>query len=221
VKTIDVMLDLESLGTTPGSVVLSIGAASTDPTHSDFYEKLNVLEQVYLGLTINPDTMSWWRKQDKEAWLSSVGGQESLGLSLLRFAMWLRELRAGDATQKTGNKIRIWGDGAIMDCCLLAYVFRAANVVVPWDYREEFCYRTVRTLANSEKPRAKLQHNALDDAQAQLVHLQELLAEPEGVDPRVAELEQQITILKNELRYQAGMPMEQGVLGGHIAISGG
>ncbi len=217
-NTIDIMLDLETLGTTPGSVVLAIGAVASSSPELDhqIYRKLNVMEQLYLGLTVDPDTMSWWRKQDKEAWLSSVGCATDLRTTLEDLATWISAVRRGPLDQPTGSKIRIWGDAVSFDCGLLASVFRAAKVIVPWDYREEFCYRTVRTLANSEKPRAKLQHNALDDARAQLVHLQELLAPPSYVIPAGTKFTpEQIRELQNSpgqfLVTEEGRPRPVGV----------
>ena len=172
--TLDVMLDIETLGTAPGSVVLAIGAACEG---DQFYAQLPVLPQIFLGLTIDADTMSWWRKQDPVAWASSTQGSGGIADALVHFSQWLAKLRRGAEDQPTGNKIRVWGDSCSFDCGLLACVYRAAGVLTPWAYSEEYCYRTLRQLRFSEKPKAKLQHNALDDARAQFVHLQELLNE--------------------------------------------
>jgi hypothetical protein len=172
---VDLMLDLETLGTTSGSVVTAIGIAASDG--AEFYEHLPVLEQLYLGLTVSPDTMSWWRSQSPEVWAQATLGTRPLREVLTELRLWIMKRREGAAGQETGNKIRIWGDSVSFDCGLLAAVHRAASVVVPWDYREEFCYRTERTLADSEKPRSKVQHDALSDAKAQLKHLQTLLDE--------------------------------------------
>ena len=186
VAVVDVMIDLETLGTTPGSVVLSIGAVARGSSLSTnvadrFYARLNLRDSIYRGLKISSDTMSWWRKQTEEAWQESTSAVTPLRESLLAFAGWLLELRAGSAEAATGNKLRLWGDSASFDLGLLAAVFRAADVTVPWSYQEEFCYRTLRAIRGSEKPRAKLQHDALSDAAAQLEHLVLLLDETEVV----------------------------------------
>ena len=172
-NTIDIMLDLETIGTRPGSVVLAIGAV---PSEGDpFYRKIDLRDSLYLGLTLDVDTMSWWRKQAREAWLSSTDATVSLEFALIDFDEWLLAARKGSDAQTTGNKIRLWGDAASFDCVLLKGVYTAAGKHAPWNYTEEFCYRTLRTLLGSEKPRAKLQHDALSDARAQLFHLQEML----------------------------------------------
>lgn len=172
---IDIMIDLETLGTTPGSVVLSIGAVASEKT-GDFYVKIDLRDSLHLGLTVDPDTMSWWRKQSRDAWLASTTGDAGVYPMLSAFTKWLEDLRKGAAEQATGNALRLWGDASSFDLTLLACVYRAAGMPVPWNYREEFDYRTLRTLMGSEKPRSKVQHDGLSDAIAQLVHLQAMLA---------------------------------------------
>lgn len=174
--TVDVMIDLETLGTAPGSVVLSIGAVAETAT---FHGKIDLRDSLHAGLTVDPDTMSWWRKQAASVWrdTAQAGEDPDLGLRnvLGRFAEWLADLRKGDASSPTGAKLRLWGDSAAFDLGLLGCAYRAAGVVVPWDYREESCYRTLRNVLNSEKPRSKVQHDGLSDARAQFAHLQDML----------------------------------------------
>lgn len=183
IKVIDVMIDLETLGTTPGSVVLSIGAAASDsytgPDDLNFHGKIDVRDSLHAGLTVDPDTMSWWRKQPADVWRETVqaGEDPDLGLRsvLGRFTEWLATLRKGDPQSKTGAKLRLWGDSASFDLGLLAAACRAAGQPQPWSYQEEYCYRTLRNVLESEKPRSKTQHDGLSDAQAQLAHLQMML----------------------------------------------
>ena len=184
---VDVMIDLETLGTAPGSVVLSIGAVARPnwqnadglPYPLDFLEtliRIDMRDSIFYGLSVDPDTMSWWRKQAREAWESSISAADALPLSraLETFRDWLDKLRAaGEGV--TGSKLRLWGDSAAFDLVLLACAYRAAKLPVPWTYQEEYDYRTVRNLRRSEKPRSKLQHDGLSDARAQMDHLQRLL----------------------------------------------
>jgi hypothetical protein len=179
-STIDIMIDLETLGIVPGSVVLSIGAASSVllPTGlgaDDFIGKIDMRDSLYAGLIADPSTLAWWRSQSKAAWEAATTNGDPLVGTLETFSEWLAALRSGSAEQTTGNKLRLWGDASSFDLVLLACAYRAAKLPVPWSYQEEFDYRTLRTLLNSEKPRSKVQHDALSDARAQLVHLQDLL----------------------------------------------
>lgn len=170
---IEVMIDLETLGTQPGSVVMSVGAvASNDAV---YLQPVSIKDQLYAGLTVDPSTLAWWKQQSREAWEVSSSGRAALSESLADFANWLMDLRRGSENSATGEKLRLWGDSASFDLTLLTCVYRAANVPVPWNYREECCYRTLRNVLSSEKPAAKLQHDALSDARAQMEHLMQML----------------------------------------------
>ncbi|HWJ40818.1 MAG TPA: 3'-5' exonuclease [Candidatus Limnocylindrales bacterium] len=168
--TVDIMLDLETLGTAPGSVVLAIGAVASVPPEQDpyFNEKISITSSLYCGLTVDPETLAWWRKQSKAAWQESVENGRDIRESLEAFSSWIER-------QRSGNHIRLWGDASTFDLVLLACAYRAAGVAVPWSYREEYCYRTLRNLLNSKKPASKLAHSAVSDAAAQMEHLQVML----------------------------------------------
>jgi hypothetical protein len=63
---INVMVDIETLGTEPGCVVLSIGAVAFDKEMGfveDFYEVINTVDSFSEGLTYDNDTLAWWKKQ--------------------------------------------------------------------------------------------------------------------------------------------------------------
>lgn len=181
-STVDVMIDLETLGTDPGSVILSIGAICVPGPEVDryeqFYTRIDPLDALYRGLSIDPKTVEWWRNQSQTAWRASVLGGGSLEGALDAFSLWLEKLRAGQESAATGVSLRLWGDSAAFDLGLLKAAYKVSGLPVPWHYREEYCYRTLRQLKNSDKPKAKLQHDALSDAKAQLEHLRELLEAP-------------------------------------------
>jgi len=179
-STVDVMLDLETLGTSPGSIVLSIGAASTVRDSLDeqlvFSKKISVISSMRAGLTSDDETLRWWKSQPDNVWAAAVEGGEELESVLASFGTWLVELRSFKTErQAAGNRLRLWGDANSFDIVLLECAYKAAGVPVPWTYREEFDYRTLRSLFQSEKPPKKVIHDALSDARAQLEHLQQII----------------------------------------------
>lgn len=97
-----------------------------------------------------------------------------LAITLALLSGFVKQRRAGDGS--TGERIRVWGDGATFDPVLLEAAYRACNMPCPWYYTEVYCYRTLRQLKDSKKPASVTAHDALSDAKAQLKHLQELLA---------------------------------------------
>jgi hypothetical protein len=173
--TIDIMIDLETLGTAPGSVILSIGAVCSDAAVTSFEAEIDLRDALYHGLTISKDTLAWWRRQERDAWLASTGGKQLLAPAFHGLAAWISNVRKGPEGTLTGRHIRVWGDGASFDPVLLEAAYEAVHVACPWTYTEVHCYRTVRSLLNSKKPASRGQHQALADAQAQLVHLLDML----------------------------------------------
>ena len=166
---VDVMIDLETLGTAPGSVILSVGVAASNGSELEL--TISPLDAMYHGLTVDPSTLAWWRQQDAESWRRSTSGELSLLDALGQLHAWLDALRRQVAPAHT----RVWGDGATFDPVLLEAAYRAVGQTEPWGYAEVYCYRTLRQLKDSKKPASKGQHEALADAQAQLSHLKELL----------------------------------------------
>ena len=65
-----VMLDLETFGTRPGSVLRSIGAVTFGlraGLGEEFYRNIDKQSQLELGLTVDAQTEAWWARQSEEA----------------------------------------------------------------------------------------------------------------------------------------------------------
>ena len=60
-----VMIDLESLGTKPGSALVALGAVKfgNGEILAEFYERIDVESCVQLGLEMDTSTVMWWLKQ--------------------------------------------------------------------------------------------------------------------------------------------------------------
>jgi hypothetical protein len=74
-KCIDIMVDIETLGTEAGNVILSIGACRFDRTLSAatvidpyvYHEKISIQKQLDDGFTMNTETLLWWMNQSNAA----------------------------------------------------------------------------------------------------------------------------------------------------------
>lgn len=158
-----IMVDLETMGTAPGSAIVSIGAVAFDPAAGtlgeEFYRTIDLISCQRAGLTIDPATVQWWMRQSDEARAQLFRPDaERLADALGWFASWFRRQRGK----------YIWGHGANFDEPLLSWAMRAAHVVVPWEYWDARCTRTLFALTGEKPDRAKgVHHNALDDAKAQ------------------------------------------------------
>jgi len=60
----------------------------------------------------------------------------------------------------------VWGNGADFDNMMLASLYDACRLAVPWKYYSNRCYRTLKSFSRPSDmvTREGIHHNALDDA---------------------------------------------------------
>lgn len=166
------MLDLETMGTAPGSAILAIGAVEF--AHSTilgtFYQKIDLQSAVDLGLVMDPQTVLWWLRQSDASRLEIAQGEGGHIKDVLSdFSNWLRE-------NAIDEEIEMWGNGAAFDNTLLAAAYHKLGMRLPWKYSNDRCYRTVKNLyPDVQMVRDGTHHNALDDARSQAMHLMAMI----------------------------------------------
>lgn len=167
-----VMLDLETMGTAPGSAIIAIGAVRFVPNNEinpiveeeKFYRVITLKSAMHHGLTCDPDTILFWMKQGEDArgQFSKVAAM-SLMPVLNDFAAYLKNM---------GGAVCLWGNGSDFDNVLLAEAYRRTGIEQPWKFWDNRCYRTIKNMQPSIKlERVGTYHNALDDAESQARHL--------------------------------------------------
>lgn len=178
-KFTDIMLDIETLNTTPKSVVLSIGGVAFNRHDKDVdYHFLDLRcgtkelrnEQMMMGRTISRSTMAFWKRQSAAAKKlvfqnPSVDSTFELLEKLSDFVTRHEDVKA------------IWANGAAFDPVILGDLYRDFDMTAPWSYRHEYCYRTFRMLHGhlvDELDFVGTQHHALADALHQAKHLQNM-----------------------------------------------
>lgn len=162
------MVDLETMGSKPGSAIASIGAVAFDPVvgtlGADFYQVVDLVSCERAGLTLDASTVYWWMDKSDAARKALGGAKLDLCGSLARFAWWIED-------QCRGQRPRLWGHGGNFDEPMLAAACRAVSMPSPWRYSEGRCTRTIFEAAGVEldrtAPQAGTRHNALDDAKVQ------------------------------------------------------
>lgn len=162
------MIDLETLGTRPGSVIWSIGAVKFDPLADDlidtFYVVLNVKDAQARGLTIDVDAMLWWMDPSRNVARSRLMAAPAVDVweALDGFAQWFGP-----------DSLPTWSYGATSDIVLLRAAFEKVGLECPWRYWHDRCYRTVNALAGMPlADRTPTHHDTLSDAITQARHLQ-------------------------------------------------
>jgi hypothetical protein len=168
---LDVMVDLETLGTTPGSAIVAIGAVEFDMQNLvlgyRFYRTISLKSCVAAGLTIEADTVTWWLGRTDAARRAITGGTP------LALVDALNEFTAFRAKCAPSDNVRVWGNGPSFDNALLSAAYRAVGLEQPWRFWNDRCLRTLSALFPSvEKlPREGVHHHALDDAEYQANHV--------------------------------------------------
>ena len=167
------MIDLETMGTGPGSAIMAIGAIAMDfdtlTLGQEFYATINLASHVAIGGVIDPDTLVWWMRQSDEARMAVTSGGQDIREVLNNFAGYLQYV--GGAQHK-----HIWGNGASFDNVILHAAYVQAGIPLPWNYKGDRCFRTLRAL-HPEVPEVKptILHHALYDAKAQAQQLLNIL----------------------------------------------
>lgn len=161
-----IMLDLETLGTSPGCPILSIGAVYWDPINGElgdeFYVNIQISDSISRGFQPNGATIEWWMKQSDEARDALFKAPMNVPAALIKFNNFVKN-----------DKVAMWAKGPSFDCNILRKAYEKTEINVPWHFRSE---RDVRTLISIAKLRGVLapnfartgtHHNALDDAKYQ------------------------------------------------------
>lgn len=157
-----VMLDLETLGLKPNSVILSVGAAlfSLDGQIEPLYHRrITIQSCLDAGLEVDGDTVEWWmnQKEENRGRLFAVK-TKPLGATLWELDNVVKSVRP--------NGIYVWSHGSNFDTVLYENACKKTGMSIWWDYRNVRDTRTLFDLANY-KYKASGIHDALDDAMNQ------------------------------------------------------
>lgn len=177
-----IMLDLETMGNGSDAAIVSIGAVRfdvDDGVMDTFHIGVGLPSSIAAGGVVDGSTVIWWLGQKKEAQdrLLNLLCSEISG-ALEGFSKW--------ATKDGALPIdEIWGCGATADNVWLSNAYKRLGRQVPWTYRADRCYRTLRELFPFvAKPNfVGVEHDGLDDAKHQARHLIKILRHIRSTEP--------------------------------------
>ena len=168
----DIMIDIESLDTTPNCVILTIGAVRFDPKGSGVVERLELRPTVedqteIYNRSINEDTLRWWSEQSPEALEEAMGDNGRMPfkecMEILYKFCW--------------NRRAVWSNGASFDCVVMEHAWRQTSDKpnpIPWPF---WTVRDTRTLYEITGVSLKdgghnTSHKAVEDAERQAIVVQ-------------------------------------------------
>ncbi len=154
----NVMTDLETMGTAPGSVLASIGAVAfnqvTGEIGPSFYRVIDQASCEAAGLTKDPATIAWWGRQLPEVRAELEKDPRPLAEVLDDFDAYWKQVCGGE----------FWANGANFDDPLLAAADRALGREAPWKFWSARDTRTIYAAAKVAPRRGKGHHVAVVDA---------------------------------------------------------
>lgn len=162
-----VMVDIETLGETSNSVILSIAAIefdiNTGNTGREFSKSININSCLDAGLHITEGTILWWFGKSEEARQQVINAETvSLMKALSDFSCFVY-----------GHQ-QIWGNSNRFDLGILADAYRKIDFSIPWDFRNERDVRTLVSLAPQFKENhiyTGVKHIPLDDCKNQVQYV--------------------------------------------------
>jgi hypothetical protein len=163
----DLMIDLEGLGTGPDTTILTIAAQAFDPIGSGYYD-----QQYYARVTlesqenrsIQQGTIDWWATQPAAARDEAFNEQGRIPLD--------------QALDELGKLIwhakRIWAQGPTYDMNILEHAYKSYGKPIPWQF---YAVRDSRTVFGlwPDLPKPPTSHHALEDCRRQIDLLQNTL----------------------------------------------
>ena len=171
-----IMIDLETLGTRPGSVILTIGAVRFDPTGKpvDQYSPPEILDHVFyrriqrdscvaLGLTDHADTLAWWGKQSHETRHEAfdAGPRYPIAKVMRDFTAWCGT-----------DHPHPWSHGASFDISHCEDIFSRLSIRTPWNFWDIRDTRTLYAFTGEKPDHDHNHHHAIHDAIAQAAAVQ-------------------------------------------------
>jgi hypothetical protein len=170
----DIMIDMETLDTSPYCVILTIGCVRFDPYGDGAVQKLElrptIEEQTEIhNRVINDDTIRWWGEQSPEAQEEAMGD-----IGRISFRECMEELY-----KFSWNRRAVWSNGAAFDVVVAETAFRQVLSdrpnPIPWPFYTVRDTRTLYELANVKLKDGgyKTTHKAVEDAERQAIKVQE------------------------------------------------
>jgi len=166
----DIMLDLESLGTRPDCAILTLGAIKFDPFRPDafgdsLYLRIDVDQQLSLGREVQADTLEWWSRQADDVREEALGEHDRVGLEEM-----YRQLN-----KFTVGVNNIWCQGPAFDIVILENIYRQMGWPTPWQFWQIRDSRTLFGVHGDPRVKGKAGlHNALEDCISQAKGVQEI-----------------------------------------------
>lgn len=169
----DLMIDLETLGIAPGSIITQIGGVLFDRHEvmafgEEFQWWVDVDDSLGYRLEVSGSTLQWWTEQDPVALKRTIKSKSNGALGLHQALGNLRHFVRSHGVE------RVWSHGPAFDVALINAAAHRAGFPEIWSHRSPRDTRTLFDLVGGapESLFRGVTHYALDDAKASASQVQ-------------------------------------------------
>lgn len=157
----DIMLDIETMGTSTSAAIMSIGACYFDPLTGKIGETFHEQIDISTNGKIDASTVIWWMKQDDDARSKFYDNGKADNIKDVLF----------DFTTFVKKNSKIWGNGIAFDNVIIRNAYDALKSQAPWAFYNDRDVRTMVDLGQAigidpkrDFPFEGVKHDALADA---------------------------------------------------------
>lgn len=187
-RNLDVVIDIETLGTKQDAKIIGIGAVLVQGTKIlgtkaplVFHEVISSRAGTNARRMASGSTVEFWSQQSPELQMLYRTGTMHLTEALQKLSRWMKHAQEVYAPN---GVIKPWGNGSVFDISILEHASNQCIIDMPWAFWDIRDLRTAIDESGLDKdtvPFSGIKHHALDDAfhEAQLlVASRELRAAP-------------------------------------------
>lgn len=180
-ERLDIMIDLETLGTSAGSIILSVAMKAfrldggEPPTDFCYHQHISVLSSLMQHLRSDVATEDWWAKQPEDARRNIMEGQKGA----LEVGGVMRLIYEVLAMYNDQYQMYLWGRGVGgFDLPILDFVMKKVvgdGYKTPWKYWSAVDVRSVVGFCEEcgmDMEKRSTPHDAMADVEKQIVDVQ-------------------------------------------------
>lgn len=160
----NIMIDIETMGTSSSAAILSVAAVKFDlktgDTFESLYENISLSSCQEIGLNIEADTVIWWLAQSEAARRSLMVHDKTSIIEVL-----------DKISHFVDSKSIVWANSPSFDLVIIGNAYKKAGKTIPWKFYNERCVRTLLALASDVKESVEFvgaKHNPLNDCHYQI-----------------------------------------------------
>lgn len=176
---IDIMTDIETLGTNANSTIIQVSAIAFDITTGEYISEFNKVADISKNerpVEVTGSTIQWWLTTNKHLFAELINGGSKSSEEVLRdFRFWLLDVCEGDI-----SVLHLWGNGILFDNKMIQHQLESLGLTYPIHYRNDRDLRTLvdlagaklgiseKALKNKFQDNSLVAHNAFDDVKYQI-----------------------------------------------------